>query len=348
MESIKKILEKLKQYEVISLIIAVCYFAGYFSHAYHYRILGISIAASPLDYLTLGGDFFISSVIKTIIVPIDYTNNFFSGLILGEFSIAFWLLLAIVLLQIISRLIPKKWFRKTSDLSSVSLLLVSGFVILNWQCANLRIDNVLTVHPQRIYLKYQDKTDISSCELMQEIYGDHLLNLQISSPGNYHKVIKWFNMQSVEDLSKNRLVSYSGLIFLFIATLLIWFLFIKDTPFKKPLSWLHTISVICLLVNFIFLPISYGILGRSYQVPYGTLQLQHGQDSLKNRIYVLAEDKDQYVVYDKMNFFQVKYVPRSSVRQLDQLFPLTPFQSPIRDQFSVCDSLIIIPQKIDY
>jgi len=344
MQILKNIISRLKKYEVISLIIAVCYFAGYFSHSYHYRLLGLSnVSAGPIEYLTSGGDFFISTIIQTIKVPFDNPKSFLLNLFRGEFKFATWIIILILLFQTIKVKWPKARVERTITLLTIGFIFIFNIILIEWQSTNLRIDDVLTVHPQRMYLAFKNKEDLTSCELLEQTYKQHLLFLE---SGSFKRVNKWFNMMSTDNLSENRLVSYSTLCFLFILGLITWSVAIK--PEFKSRSFLQMASVLAIVINFIFLPISYGILGTSYRVSYSKISFKSPMDSIQNRVYILKEENDKYIVYDKMNFFQIKFIPKADIKQIDQLFVLTPFQSPIKDQHSLCDSLLIVPSKIDY
>ncbi len=349
MDTIKNFINRLKEYQVISLIIAICYFAGYFSYSYHYRILGLgNVSAGPLEYLTSGGDFFISSIIKTIKVPFDNPKSFLFDLFFGEFKFSTWIIIFILLLQILKLKWGKVllWVEQTTTFLMIGFLLVFNIMLIEWQSANLQIDDILTVQPQRIYLEFRDKGDRTPCELMEETYRQHLIFLERQSPRTFKRINRWFNMLSTEDLSKNRLISYSNLCFLFILGNIVLLTIIRR-DFKKRFFW-STLSILVIIINSIFLPISYGILGTSYKVPYSKINFKISTDSIPNRVYILKEEDDKYIVYDKMNFFQIKYIPKTDVKEVDQLFVLTPFQSPFKDQYSLCDSLLIIPPKIDY
>lgn len=346
MERVRNIISRLKEYEIISFIIAVCYFAGYFSYSYHYRLLGLSnVSTGPLEYLTSGGDFFISSVIKTIKVPFDNPMPFLGNLFLGEFKFATWIIILVTLFYVSSLKLTMTWIRRSTTFLIIGGLFLFNILLIEWQSANLHIDDILTVQPQRIYLEFNGKEDRTPCEVMEETYRQHLTFLKRQSPEAFKKINKWFNMLSTEDLSQNRLVSYSGLCFLLLLGLIIWITMMKR-EFKKGFSW--PLVSILVGINFIFLPISYGILGISYKMPYSKINLKTSTDSISNRIYILKEESDQYIVYDKMNFFQIKYIQKTDIKEVNQLFVLTPFQSPIKDQYSLCDSLLIIPPKIDY
>ena len=341
----ENILVKLKKYEVISLIVAICYFAGYFSFAYHYRVLGLgNVTASPLEYLTLGGDFFISSIIKVIKVPIDNPIALLCNLFFGDFKYVSWILILILTLKILKVNWIKLRIEKMWNFVLFGLLLAFNLLLIGWQSSNLLIDNVLTVHPQRIYLEFKSKKDLANCELLDETYQHHIDFLKASSPV-YHRFDRWFNMKSTEDLSENRLLSYSSLCLLFIISIVMALTF--KPGFTNKQAWSVSLTLL-LMINFIFLPVSYGILGKSYQVPYSIIKFKTIKDSLQNRIYILREENDKYIVYDKLNFFQVKYIFKSNIKEIDQLFSLTPFQSPINKQSALCDSLLLIPNDLDH
>lgn len=342
---IAKFISRLKEYQVISLIVAACYFAGYFSFSYHYRLLGLSNAsASPLDYLTYGGDFFLSSIIKIIKVPLDFPISFFSDLFFGEFKFVSWLLIITIAVCLIQKRL-KGQIEKISLVLFYIFIFTSQILLISWQSKNLHLDNVLTVPPARLYLEFTNKEDMAPCDILDESYERHLGFMRKSSPSSYERFDKWFNMKSTEDLSENRLISYSGICILLLLSILLWI-----TQKKKfPVKIIFTQCILFLLfINLILLPITYGILGRNYSMQYSTIKFKTPENILQNRVYIIREESDQYIVYDKLNFFQIKYIKKTDVKEVDQLFILSPFQSPIYKQHALCDSLLLIPIEIDY
>jgi len=58
-------------------------------------------------------------------------------------------------------------------------------------------------------------------------------------------------------------------------------------------------------------------------------------------VYLIAQTDSEVVVYDRLNYFQIKHVPRSRVLAVNQLFNASPFESCSNDEneFQPCEVL---------
>lgn len=58
-------------------------------------------------------------------------------------------------------------------------------------------------------------------------------------------------------------------------------------------------------------------------------------------VYLIAQTDNELVVYDRLNFFQIKHVPRSRILAVNQLFNASPFDSCAKaeDEFLSCEVL---------
>jgi hypothetical protein len=64
-------------------------------------------------------------------------------------------------------------------------------------------------------------------------------------------------------------------------------------------------------------------------------------------VYLIAQTDGELVVYDRLNFFQIKHVPRSRVLAVNQLFNASPFDSCAKaeDEFLSCEVLCMPEAK---
>jgi hypothetical protein len=58
-------------------------------------------------------------------------------------------------------------------------------------------------------------------------------------------------------------------------------------------------------------------------------------------VYLIAQSDSEVVIYDRLNFFQVKHVPRTQILSISQLFNASPFEScsKVQDEFIPCEIL---------
>ncbi len=127
---------------------------------------------------------------------------------------------------------------------------------------------------------------------------------------------------------------------------------------QKPLTYISVTLSILLLIFFSF---SYAVLGKSYDYPVVTLRLTSkdtnessksitekqgtvGDNDKAERVthpvYLVTRTDAEFIVYDRLDFLKVKYIPRSRVLGIDQLFVASPFEhcSKKTDTFIPCEA----------
>jgi hypothetical protein len=114
-----------------------------------------------------------------------------------------------------------------------------------------------------------------------------------------------------------------------------------------------------LLFQLLLLPLVYATLGRTFIYPLVSIQLKQELDdskkdssgvslstdanaasaplahdrgkalgpSITHCVYLLAENENDLFVYDRLNFFEIKRIPRSQVLRINQLSNVSPFES---------------------
>jgi hypothetical protein len=58
-------------------------------------------------------------------------------------------------------------------------------------------------------------------------------------------------------------------------------------------------------------------------------------------VYLIAQSDIEVIVYDRLNFFQVKHVPKARVLAMSQLFNASPFESCDPQEMVPCETLWI-------
>ena len=94
------------------------------------------------------------------------------------------------------------------------------------------------------------------------------------------------------------------------------------------LKRLGRIIWIVVIVSQVFmLSTLYGKLGRSLVFPVVSLRLDSSETTPTHPVFLLAEDEFHLIIYDRLNFFQIRHVPKTRLVSMDTLFRETPFRN---------------------
>jgi hypothetical protein len=130
---------------------------------------------------------------------------------------------------------------------------------------------------------------------------------------------------------------------------------------------LIVVLVIGLLIQIFLFPFVYATVGRNLTYPLVMLKLTASSDSStpesKNEepanatsqktnsgrigenwthcVYLIADLDNEVIVFDRLNFFQLKRIPRSRILTISQVFAASPFESCSKEQsvFTPCETL---------
>jgi hypothetical protein len=120
-----------------------------------------------------------------------------------------------------------------------------------------------------------------------------------------------------------------------------------------------------IMIQMFLFPFIYATLGRYFVFPVVRLKLasetdkaqpvkkggdatatpaadKHVTDSFwTHGVYLIAQSDSEVVVYDRLNLFQIKHVPRARILAVSQLFSVSPFESCSKqqDEFIPCEIL---------
>lgn len=334
----KNPIEWIKELSGLSLIVAIGYYAGYLAWVSHYRLLGVECEGQPLDYFKTGADFFISTLVGCIRLLADKPSATLTLLFESDLRIiSIILILSYVLILVFQYFkTTEKWFYLP-----MFLLLIAATLLTKQQSNGFNADKLLQIPPHRIYMNY-DRKNVPACERNEAIYKRYMQALEEESPRKYALVNQYFNMLSKEDTAHQRLNHYVSIVLLSLFLGWISYLLYIRLPFNLFLGFTMVICLCCVLL----LPATYGIFGKNFMYPYTTLKIKKDEKEITTQaVYLIRQNPDNYIVYDYLNFFQIKYLPKEHVKMVNQLFKASPFDNKIQNQFSVCDSLISIPQN---
>ncbi len=322
----------------LSLIVALSYYAGYVSWISFYRLLGVDVEGQPLDYLKMGGDFFITTILN-IVRFVSYSPlQAIGSLGMQEVIVSALLIaLAILICLFIKLVFPAaiKWYWLGMILSAAS-----GLGVLHQQAKSLEADQLLQIPAKNIFTKYTD-TDVPVCDRNVSIYEGYLNEMKVAQPAKYNIVNRFFNMLSTEDNAYRRFKLYVALCM--VIGLQIAFFSLIARP--RRLSY-QILILSPTLLSLILLPASYGIFGRSFSFPLVTLDIEQKEQTIHTHtVHFIGQNADQYFLYDKYDFFKIKFLPKNQVKGINQMLKSSPFDSSIPNQPAICDSLLSIPSN---
>jgi len=85
--------------------------------------------------------------------------------------------------------------------------------------------------------------------------------------------------------------------------------------------------IVVIISQVFMLSTLYGKLGRSLVFPVVSLRLDSSETTPTHPVFLLAEDEFHLIIYDRLNFFQIRHVPKTRLVSMDTLFQETPFRN---------------------
>ena len=327
-------------------IVLVFYVCGFLSFIAYYRVLGLPyIAGNAQLYAELAGKNAIV-ILQTFIVLISKPEYLIT--IIGDSDWAGWAvtiwLVSIFLLAIIFTIF-KLFAQKTVIVAiqqkpstiRIQLLLIAIAVIATFhiEIQAFYAENVLQQATNKFYQKKQNILNYEKQENKVD-YAKRVKALGELNNNNKRNDITrfFFSVPENYDESGNDTKRINALMLIILIasiTAVILFCYRQYAAIK----WL--------IYGFAFaqvllIPFNYGILGTKYQYPVISLDYSEKDKVLhKQAVFLLAKSQDSLVIYDRLNFFQINYIPQSAVINLDQQFTSSPFSNCSNGEFKPCE-----------
>jgi hypothetical protein len=178
-----------------------------------------------------------------------------------------------------------------------------------------------------------------------------VLGRLLAKPGNFGehmsaKAIRWFG-PGLDQEREARRERVFALVTVLIAMVTATFWMIariaahnqKDSP--ELVSRLGGIVVVFVLASQVFmLGVLYGKLGRGFSRPVVSLRLDSPDKAPSHPVFLLNEDDDRVVVYDRLNFFQIRAIPKTRIVAMSLLHHASPFKdcSYNLEEFVPCEA----------
>jgi hypothetical protein len=350
--------------------VAILYVCGYLAHTVYYRVLGVDVGAQPLTYLTFSGDYLISiliSIPQLFSLFFEYFWNLFEDWLWLSIIFCFSSLFCIWLLK---KKLPENVYLKLLICVFIGL---AGFIITLAELKVLRTQNALQpFSPTEIQSDGQATADKSGKPLQERIsivkesYDEHK-KLGVSTLG-FNEWKRWFDpLNPNAQQERNRY--YLALLLLNIIFLgtLITATWLRGTGLYSRIVVVEALVV--LLLSLLLFPCMYATLGRVFSFPVIVLELkvENSEDTGKqisgkpegdkettenkesqpkkivtHPVFLVFQDESEIVIYDRLNLFQLKRIPRSQVLRINQLYKSSPFEDcQLEEGFAPCETLWI-------
>lgn len=319
-------------------IVLVFYASGFLSFLAYYRVLGLPYVAGNLQLYTELAGRNVIFILQSFIFFITQPHYFFEhrdalNWVGGYFYVWLIVLTLSLLIAAILRFAPATalvtairhspftlWLR-------LGLLAVAVLSSLHIETQALYAKNVL--QPSNISPVYKEKHNISVCEkLKKKTCYEKRENLASKLNSNENTpVIKEFFVPQSADKSGNdgkRTDSLSFIVLIAAITAIMLVAYRQHVAIK----WLIFFYA---FAQAVLIPFNYGILGSNYEYPVLSLEYTQkgGADKVvqKKGVFLLAKSDKDLIIYDRLNFFEISYVPQSSVLRFEQLFTGSPFSN---------------------
>lgn len=358
----KSVIEWLKEYSAIAVgLAAILYVWGFLVYEIYYRLLGLEIVGDPIDYIKLAGDYITSLVISMIqLVDPSAVSQYSQKLVQVPLRYATLFLIIAILLLIAMRIFNKPWINTTFGIVVRVFAILIFLVLYFYEIDMFRVRNVLQPFDASEIEALQpliERTKVieERAVIVKEIYEDYA-EFGVNRPG-FNKWFVWFNPLSKDKAVQERASTYLALLLLNLGLFVIGIRALFFMPIKYFLRTAKiTIGLMLMSQSFLF-PLVYATLGRTFTFPVVSLKLKiENGESPKNLIdeaaknhdevsthalYLITQNENEVVVYDRLSLCQIKYIPRSQIVEIIQLFKASPFEGcqNIQGDFNPCEAL---------
>lgn len=328
----------------VGLVLAF-YASGFLSFIAYYRVLGISYVEGDLQtYAELAGKniiFILQTFIMLLTKP-SHLLAIFDNISWTGSAIYIWMLTVCLLLisygifkfvvhSIITRIRQNTYTIKAQFLFII-VMMISAFYI---EIQPFKSDNVLQVNNLAEF--YQEKQNLLNYEQQTKKidYSRRAKKFAEFNSDNF-----FFATQKGKDTDgKDALRANALMLIIIVVSLSATVLALYRQHYL--IKWLIFFFA---LVQAIFIPFDYGILGEQYQYPVITLDYSAKDKILhKEGVFLLAKSQHNLVIYDRLNFFTISYIPQSTVISIEQVFSSSPFSNCSTGDFKPCELYAIKP-----
>lgn len=353
----------------VSIVLAF-YTCGFLSFIAYYRVLGLPYIAGDLQtYAEMAGKnlLFILQTFIFLATKPSYLISIIQDIRWAGKAVYIWLLVIVLLtlIQLVFKLFAQKSIVNMIQQHRITILIQSFFLVIvvvstfYVETQPLYAKNILQAslsdsanfyeqkqnilrYEKKIKKVYYDKR-IKTSKLLNRIKdkSSFILNSN-SAKGDFIKNF-FFSIPEIYDESGNdeKRLNALMLIILIISVTAIILIINHQNILGKWLIFSFTSAQVILI------PFNYGILGTNYQYPVVSLSYMEKNEKAqeiilhKDGVFLLAKSQESLIIYDRVNFFQISYIPQASVVHLEQVFTSSPFSNCSNGEFKPCETYAI-------
>jgi hypothetical protein len=347
-------------------LVLIFYASGFLSFLAYYRVLGLPYITGDLQtYAEMAGKnllFFLQTFIFLATKP-SYLSSIIQDIRWAGDAIYSWLIAItlVIIMQLLFKLLAQKSIVNSIQQHRITIFTQSFLMVIV-------VVSTFYVETQPLYAKnilqaslsdsanfYEQKQNILRYEKeIKKIYYDKriktskLLNrvkdkssFILNSNSKKSDFIKnfFFSIPESYDESGNdekRLNALMLIILILTITTIVLIINHQNIVIKWLIFFFTSAQVI-------LIPFNYGILGTNYQYPVVSLIYTEKDNKAKEIIlhkvgvFLLAKSQENLIIYDRVNFFQISYIPQGSVVHLEQTFISSPFSNCSNGEFTPCE-----------
>jgi hypothetical protein len=333
-------------------IVLIFYASGFLSFIAYYRVLGLPyISGNAQTYAELAGKNIVV-ILQTFILLISEPNRLiaiFNDSDWAGNALYIWLFSIFLLTIILSvlKLFAQKPIvinirqKPVTKHLQILLIAIAVFTTFHIQIQPFYATNVL--QPINFLVIYKDKEPQNIVNFEQQtkktqyqkrlgLYNQY----QNKSQENNSKNIKniFFSTPKTNDELGNDSKRINALMLIILIASITTVALVLYRQ-NRTVQWLLFLFA---LAQAVLIPFNYGILGTSYQYPVVSLQYTENSKPVDlQAVFLLAKSDDNLIIYDRLGFFQISYIPKSSVINLKQLFTGSPFSNCDQREFKPCE-----------
>ena len=224
------------------------------------------------------------------------------------------------------------------------LIAIAAISISHIETLPFYAENVLQATNLSVF--YQQKQNILNFE-KQTNQIDYKRRVKIfsqdnnDSSNNYNSIRNYFfaTPEKIYDESGNGERRLNALMLIILMVSITAFVLVIHRRYT-PIKWLLLLFI---LAQAILIPFNCGILGSTYQYPVISLDYTEKDKPMhKDGVFLLAKSPDSVIIYERLNFFQISYIPQTSITNMNQVFTSSIFSNCGNGDIKPCEIYAII------
>lgn len=316
-------LDDVTKYLGIPIFVAAIYYVGYMNLLFHNTVLGLNPRLDLVTITIAGGDFYVGTIADTI----KFATNHIVSLLYHLFT-KFTLPLIILILLLSCKLGVQFFFKKKTNVYfyllyiCTALFVLANILLLLQQMRVVDVSDFLSI--DKSSLDFNASSDLKSCDREVETYNLYLSDLKDFNYDEYKVINEYFNLTTSEDLEKKRLLTYTSIV------LLLVFLVVISKVWSKHISF--RLLVFFIIPNLLILPATFGVLGKSYYVPYVSFK----DGGKPGEGYLLLQENNKKYIYQPHENFSILVMDKKEADTMRIEFTASPFDSKVIGDIAIC------------